>query len=1078
MRHSMASEVLFNQSTCTLQFHRCQFNQKFKNNSKKKSHSLRHKCLFQDNRKHTTTPTESNQCIQINADSMEYAERNVSTIKQRFQKHRWKCNNRTETCEWIQSSNTNEFGLFEKQGIYRNEWLMENDDTFERIIHNGSTLPFSNKISEKQQFISTEKQQDHLQHNSQLSIPNNSDQTKINQLVFNTKIFTRNQDNIQIPENCCQYDYKFDGLTSKCDAKSFCCQNDSYVFICNFDRVEHVNCCQINDVSKKCCCHTGFWPTNNVDDRHTESYMPHFVDHWRRKNVVRINVLSVLNDLQKFVRAILPILLLFNMLPLLYAVASDIDASVVRGPHPEPHPWIPVVAYLEPLPRPTKAPKCDQTFVSRIGGPQNGTFTAPLLQNPTNHSRQCLYIFLAGPGQRVEVQFTSFNLRGSPPDCGAEYMDIYAEVQSSDPADLINSPFGGRYCGPIPPRRRISLYRAVALSFFTGKNETSTDLFALFEIGTPVTGSACSFTITPHKNKSDVFISPTYPGAYPKDMSCTYQFIGESNQRVRLEFRDFDLFFGGPHCPFDFVKVYDGLDNTSALIGTYCGQQRNLVLYSSESSLLVHFFTLQRTAHTQNRGFKGIYEFSEDENNGMHIRGSECDQKILSKKESSGLVYSPNYPFPYFVYGMQDAQHLERVRLEFQMFEIQKGEHKDKDKDTNCTDGYLKIFLKGQETQDAYDKFDYELCGFDTPPAVVSDGPRLAMVFSSGELQARGFKAKYTFETEYKIPGTAAPDGSCSFTYRSTSRKKGEFNSPRYPSNYPSETNCSYMFMATPNEQVTIVFDHFKVKADNANTTGGAYGLSVCLEDWLEMYVIFRDGSERFLGRYCGLTAPGPVESPRGAVGIRILLHTDQESVATRYIFEVAKSVFGDCGGNFSGLESGVIMSPNYPLKYDGPGKGLASRACNWYLSARSGYKILMHFEFFHVEGDPEGRGCPAAVLRVWTAPDSEQAPFELCGERTAGLNWHYVSIGQSSRISFTTTDKTIGAPGFRVVWTAVQDIQPGPPSSITHHCESSFLFQCETSGFCIAEKLRCDKVKNCGPGDDSDEMHCESWRK
>lgn len=64
-------------------------------------------------------------------------------------------------------------------------------------------------------------------------------------------------------------------------------------------------------------------------------------------------------------------------------------------------------------------------------------------------------------------------------------------------------------------------------------------------------------------------------------------------------------------CPFDFVKVYDGPDNTSALIGTYCGQQRNLVLYSSESSLLVHFFTLQRTAHTQNRGFKGIYEFSE-----------------------------------------------------------------------------------------------------------------------------------------------------------------------------------------------------------------------------------------------------------------------------------------------------------------------------------------------------------------------------------------------------------------------------------------------------------------------------------
>lgn len=39
-----------------------------------------------------------------------------------------------------------------------------------------------------------------------------------------------------------------------------------------------------------------------------------------------------------------------------------------------------------------------------------------------------------------------------------------------------------------------------------------------------------------------------------------------------------------------------------------------------------------------------------------------------------------------------------------------------------------------------------------------------------------------------------------------------------------SDTNCTYKFLATPNEQVTIVFDHFKVKADNANVTGGAYG--------------------------------------------------------------------------------------------------------------------------------------------------------------------------------------------------------------------------------------------------------------
>lgn len=40
------------------------------------------------------------------------------------------------------------------------------------------------------------------------------------------------------------------------------------------------------------------------------------------------------------------------------------------------------------------------------------------------------------------------------------------------------------------------------------------------------------------------------------------------------------------------------------------------------------------------------------------------------------------------------------------------------------------------------------MCGAESNPSVVvSDGPRLVMVFSSGELQGGGFKANYSFET-------------------------------------------------------------------------------------------------------------------------------------------------------------------------------------------------------------------------------------------------------------------------------------------------------------------------------------------
>lgn len=64
------------------------------------------------------------------------------------------------------------------------------------------------------------------------------------------------------------------------------------------------------------------------------------------------------------------------------------------------------------------------------------------------------------------------------------------------------------------------------------------------------------------------------------------------------------------------------------------------------------------------------------------------------------------------------------------------------------------------------------------------------------------------------------------------------------------------------------------------------------------------------------------------------------------------------------------------------------------------------------MEGDPPGRGCPAAVLRIWTNPDAEDAPQEICGEKSATENWPTTSVGPSGtiRISFTTTDKTIGA--------------------------------------------------------------------
>jgi hypothetical protein len=63
---------------------------------------------------------------------------------------------------------------------------------------------------------------------------------------------------------------------------------------------------------------------------------------------------------------------------------------------------------------------------------------------------------------------------------------------------------------------------------------------------------------------------------------------------------------------------------------------------------------------------------------------------------------------------------------------------------------------------------------------------------------------------------------------------------------------------------------------------------------------------------------------------------------------------------------------------------------------------------------------------------------------------------------SFVTADKAVGAQGFKIVWTEVQE---GPS------CEE---FQCKKNDYCIPVKLRCNMVNNCGADDNSDEADCE----
>ncbi|XP_053215046.1 tolloid-like protein 2 isoform X2 [Panonychus citri] len=549
-------------------------------------------------------------------------------------------------------------------------------------------------------------------------------------------------------------------------------------------------------------------------------------------------------------------------------------------------------------------------------------------------------------------------------------------------------------------------------------------------------------------------------------------------------------------CPFDQIHVYDGSSKDDPLIGTYCGQKRNLVLYSSGENLMVTFTTLPRSAAHENRGFIGWFEFSErfvnlgfiGKNDGEHIRGTECDQKILSRKENNGTIYSPNYPFlyhsniicKYHIYGIQDEQHLEKIRLEFEKFEIPIVKEKlkvngalsiplsgsigisdsinlmgaidDTEAINECGDANVRVYT----TSESMEEPDYVFCGTDKLPSPVeSDGPTLIVVFSSGLTQGQGFKGRYTFLPDYRIPGTPEPPG-CKFKYSSESIKKGVFNSPRHPSSYPPITHCEYWFIGLPGEQIEITFVEFNMKKNSDLILG--YD-AACQEDYLEMYEIHLSGREQKIGRYCVYSAPGPYVTPIGVTMLKVVMKTDGTDTSSgflaNYHFIPRKKIKSDCGGNITGSLFGYIKSPGYPEKYR-PQK----LNCNWFITVKPNHKILLTFLNLIIEGSMKERGCPTAVLRVWS--DLNRSPMELCGVGLENDTQDVISTTNIIKISFLITDTAVGARGFEAVWSEIKDDGTS--------CDA---LQCPKSGYCVSNDMKCNGAPNCGFYDQIDEDNC-----
>lgn len=736
-------------------------------------------------------------------------------------------------------------------------------------------------------------------------------------------------------------------------------------------------------------------------------------------------------------------------------------------------------------------PDCDITFSSREL--KEGKFHSPDWPRQYLNNKRCVYRFVGLSNERVKIRFNVFNLQGMSPDCRYDYIDIYIQLKNLEES-LLEAPVLGRFCGDSLdnlPRLIISTHNIIVLIFLS--DETKNDAgfegtFAfidasIYNIGTLTSPNSCSYSINSKDKKTGYIVSPTFPGIYPDNLDCTYEFQGLPGERIKLTFEDFSIFHGGNYCPFDYLLIKDGMDkNYSEDIGVFCGKYTDVTLFSTREFLYMEFVTRSgRVSFDKNsldnsadfkferRGFNISYEFSDKfvhleihNKDASRVIGTECDIRIRSTGGSNGTFKSPGYPssFPtnttcrFFLDGEMNMGRLEKVKVQFRDFFIS-------GKIQNCTEGYLGVNYEGyRQTSQTDERF----CGKLWPPELTSKDPRMILTFDTYGANSARFVASYRFLSDYAIPGKPIEEGRCMFLFESKDAGSGIFNSPRHPDNYPPNLECIYIFRPSKeNQKLLISFDTFSLNNKSKHD-------HMCLTtDFLELYEMNPDGqgADRYypVTRFCGQVYPAPIIATQ-EIKIRFQSYKDSsyQGFKARYEFLTNAQLHTACGKTIqSDGTGGLIKSPHYPQKYK------SKTYCEWtILASKRENKILIQLESFKIEGEmpPDkgdketnqaGKGCKTAVLRIKNGEELQ----EFCGQFSMEelSEKAFLSSGDYQYISFLTSSRALGAKGFRITWTEV------------HETGTCYGFKCEKNGYCISSELKCNSLPNCGNGDFSDEI-------
>ncbi|XP_023224714.1 cubilin-like [Centruroides sculpturatus] len=572
--------------------------------------------------------------------------------------------------------------------------------------------------------------------------------------------------------------------------------------------------------------------------------------------------------------------------------------------------------------------------------------------------------------------------------------------------------------------------------------------------GNLIQGTYCDRTYVNCIGFCDV-MSPGYPGVYPRNLTCRYKVIFNSTDvRVTIGGQYFDKFdvWGAPgfvghrivtYCPYDYIRIQDGLNPNSPTVGRFCGHGTLPRIVLKNPAMLLDFVA-SPAGSLLNDGFYLSVGFERrlQENSGEQISENSFQWTFESTDKPHGYFYSLRHWYPArtkCVYRFL-GRHGERVWINFQGFNIRRG--------YRCRDKLLIFDASWPDTSRLIGGF----CGHTRPnETMMSSGESLFIQFESidGSYDGSQFEYSAYYMFVNSTPArSVVPDTECDQVFSSSSSTSGTFDIlPNRLQLRRRQLKCQLLFIGRPTEQVRIILEEMRFDPVKQCVRVEKIRCADTQVDPLDHLVILED--DRILDCLCS-DPPKRVEVVSSGSMITALLrlhnihylaHRETSSFIFRGKYEFLQV---GCGQSILWGRQGRIDFPVYPDRLQ------EIIQCKWTIETSRDTHILVKFPRLRLQNN-----CNETMIKIYAI--GQKSPYEkICDssetQEILPPGWDSPTVSSSGHkiiIELTSYIKNIS---FSLRWTEIRRFEGD------NQCD----YVCRDNLTCLSSSLLCNGIINC----------------